>query len=140
MRSKYLYWAPRVLAILFIAFLSIFALDVFVEGYSFLELSIALFMHLIPALILVGVLWVAWRREKVGGIIFVIIGFLFTIFFRTYSNLIGFLLISFPVFLIGFLFWISKLRVKKRIETKKVSIKAKKKAKKVKRSKKKKKA
>ena len=136
MCSKYLYWAPRVLAILFIAFLSIFALDVFGEGYGFLELLIALFMHLIPALILVGVLWVAWRREKVGGIIFVIIGFLFTIFFRTYSNLIGFLLISFPVFLIGFLFWINKPEVKKGTETKK--IKAKKKAGKVKRKKKKK--
>ncbi len=135
MRSKYLYWAPRVLAILFIAFLSIFALDVFGEGYGFLELLIALFMHLIPALILVGVLLVAWKREKVGGIIFIIIGFLFTIFFRTYSNLIGFLLISFPVFLIGFLFWINKPEVKERIETKKIKVK---KAGKVKRKKKKK--
>lgn len=114
MHNKYLYWAPRVLAILFIMFISIFALDVFGEGYGFLELLVALFMHLIPVFILAAVLLIAWRWEKIGGIIFILLGLLFTFFFHTYRDLIGFLIISGPVFLIGVLFLISKAKIKKK--------------------------
>ena len=52
-------WTPRVLTILFILFMAIFALDVFGE-YSFPLILVALFMHLIPNFILIGVLLVAW--------------------------------------------------------------------------------
>lgn len=138
MRSKYLYWAPRVLAILFIAFLSIFALDVFGEGYGFLELSIALFMHLIPVFGLVAVLLIAWRWEKIGGIIFIILALGFTVFFNTYQQgLLVFLAISGPPFLIGALFWISSLEAESKAVRKIKSIKTKKagKAKKKKRRK-----
>jgi len=134
MCSKYFYWAPRVLTIFFIAFLSIFALDVFSEGYGFLELSVALFMHLIPSFILVAILLIAWKWEKIGGIIFIVLALGFTVFFNTYQQgILAFLAISGPPFLIGALFLVSKLKVKK-----KASIKAKKKAGKVKRKKKRK--
>jgi len=46
--KKALYWAPRIIAILFIVFISLFALDVFIEGYGFWETIVALFMHLVP--------------------------------------------------------------------------------------------
>jgi len=40
--KRVLFWAPRVLGILFALFLSLFALDVFSEGYSFGETMLAL--------------------------------------------------------------------------------------------------
>ena len=41
--NKILFWLPRILAIIYIAFLSLFALDVFWEGYGFFETIAALF-------------------------------------------------------------------------------------------------
>lgn len=71
---KFLFWTPRVLCMLFAAFISIFALDVFGEGRSFWGTLVALAMHLIPtALVLVG-LAVAWRWEWVGGALFFALG------------------------------------------------------------------
>ena len=54
--NKLLHYAPRVIAILGILFLSSFALDVFGEGYSAADLVVALFMHLIPSFVLIAVL------------------------------------------------------------------------------------
>ena len=68
--TRVIYWAPRGLCILFALFLSVFALDVFSEGYGFGETILALFMHLIPTLIVVIALVIAWRWELVGAILF----------------------------------------------------------------------
>lgn len=65
---KWLYWLPRVAVLLFAAFVSLFALDVFDAGYSGRELLVALFMHLIPTLVMLGAIAVAWRREWVGAL------------------------------------------------------------------------
>ena len=54
--KKFLYWLPRILAILYILFIALFALDVFGAGYSPLETVIALFMHLVPNYILIAIL------------------------------------------------------------------------------------
>ena len=101
--KKILYWTPRVLTILYITFISIFALDVFGE-YGFPEVLVALFMHLVTTFILIIILIIAWKRELIGGVILMALGILFTIFFKTYEELINFLLISLPVFLVGGLF------------------------------------
>ena len=65
--ERLLYWAPRVLCILFAGFVSVFALDVFDERYGFWHTCLALMVHLIPTFILVAVLIVAWRFEVIGG-------------------------------------------------------------------------
>jgi hypothetical protein len=113
---KLLCWFPRILGILFILFISMFALDVFGE-YSFPEILIALFMHLIPSFILIIILVVAWKWERIGGILYIMLSILFTLFFRTYQDIIVFLLISFPVLLTGILFILNSRKEKK--ETKK---------------------
>ena len=69
--QRILHWTPRVLGILFVAFVSIFALDVFDAGYSFWETLVALTMHLIPTFVLIAVLIAAWRWPWVGGVAFV---------------------------------------------------------------------
>ena len=65
-----LFWAPRIISILFILFLSLFALDVFGQGYGFWETVQALFMHLLPSLLLVAALLLAWRWEWIGAVLY----------------------------------------------------------------------
>ncbi len=57
-----LYWIPRILWILFIIFISLFALDVFSEGYSFGETILAFLIHLVPTYILIIALLITWNR------------------------------------------------------------------------------
>lgn len=77
--KRALFWSPRALSILFIAFLSIFALDVFGENLSFGQTLLALLMHLIPSLLLIGVLVVAWRWEWVGALLYAAAGTLYVL-------------------------------------------------------------
>jgi len=98
---------PRILAILYIAFISLFAFDVFEEGYGLLGTMLALFMHLIPSFILIACLVLAWKRPKIGGIVFMALGVVFTLFFRTYQRLDVFLIVSLPLLVVGALFIIA---------------------------------
>ena len=66
-----LYWTPRVLCILYAAFISIFAADVFGGGAGFWRTAVALLIHLIPTFLLIAVLVVSWRREWIGGVLFI---------------------------------------------------------------------
>lgn len=69
--AKSLLWAPRILGIMFALFLSIFALDVFGQGYGFWGTALALFMHLIPTFVLLIALAMAWRWPWVGALTFI---------------------------------------------------------------------
>lgn len=113
-KNKIVYWSPRIISIIFILFISIFAFDVFGEGYGFPEVLVALFMHLIPSFILIGLTILAWKKPKIGGWFFISLGIGFTIFFNTYREIISFLIISGPVFLIGALYLIESYNKKKK--------------------------
>jgi hypothetical protein len=76
---RILYWTPRILCLLFAAFTSIFALDVFDGHHGFLETMLALLMHLIPTFFLLLVLVAAWRWEWVGAVVFTALGVLYTV-------------------------------------------------------------
>jgi hypothetical protein len=102
--KKWLQWTPRIIAILYILFLALFALDVIQPEYSFWEILGGLFMHLIPNFLLLAALIIAWRWPMVGGSLFLILGVIGTFRYQTYDRLDTFLLISLPVFVIGFLF------------------------------------
>jgi len=93
--KKIVYWLPRILSILFIAFISVFALDVFSEPRWLL----ALFIHLIPGYFLVAITIVAWKHEILGGFLFLIAGFALLIFTHFEALIIGI-----PAFVIGALF------------------------------------
>ncbi len=69
-----LFWTPRVLCLLFAVFLSLFALDVFNEGYGFWKTILALFMHLVPTWIVLAVLAISWRWEWAGALLFACLG------------------------------------------------------------------
>ena len=72
--KQVLFWTPRVLGSLFAAFLSLFALDVFGEGYGFPEIILALVVHLLPALVVLTAVLIAWRWEAVGGFLLIVLG------------------------------------------------------------------
>src|SRR5262249_39770619 len=100
--ERSLFWTPRVLGVLFAAFLSLFALDVFGEGYGFWGTILALVMHLIPTLVLLIVLAIAWRWEAVGGILFIALGAWYLI--ASWGHVSWALVISGPLVLTGGLF------------------------------------
>ena len=103
-----MYWTPRVLAILFALFITLFALDVFYETFTFWQTIVSLLIHLIPTAILLLILFIAWKWEYVGGILYILLGIGFTLFFETYKNIVTFSIISLPVIAIGLLFIIYK--------------------------------
>jgi hypothetical protein len=107
MKKKIIYWLPRILTILFILFISIFALDVFSDGHTFPTILLALLMHLIPGFALLILLLIAWKWEKIGGILFILLAIIFTIWFNLYRDVISFLIIGLPVLAVGILFLIS---------------------------------
>jgi len=116
----WLYWSPRILTILFILFISMFALDIFGNGYTFWETVIGLFMHLIPSIMLTIFLIIAWKWEWVGAVGF----FLFTVWYvgfmalRVLTNpaeiwMMSYsLIIAGPAILIGILWWLNWVKKK----------------------------
>jgi hypothetical protein len=115
--DKYKVWTPRILSIAFVLFLMVFSLDVFEPGLSAREIATGLFMHNIPALILLAVVVISWKREIVGGIVFIIVGILFTVrmaatMITNQFEWIGLsqLIIAGPAFLIGVLFIVNWLK------------------------------
>ena len=107
--SKIIFWMPRVLAIFFIAFLSLFSLDIFDENRGFWMTILGLLMHNIPSLILIIVLIISWNYEIIGGVAFILAGLLYIvlIFMNPVFNwymLFWSMIIAGPAFLIGILF------------------------------------
>jgi hypothetical protein len=64
----------------------------------------ALLMHLIPTVIFLVILGIAWRWERIGGILFILLGLLYITLFWDPDQLPAYLLISGPLFLAGIFF------------------------------------
>jgi len=119
--SKFIYWTPRILSILFLLFLTMFSLDVFDGNYGFWGTILALFMHNIPVFLLAIVLWISWKHEIVGGIVFILAGLLYTLRLLMTAITNGFewyyiawsIQISGIAFLIGILFIVGWFKKKK---------------------------
>jgi len=115
--AKSLYWAPRILCMLFIPFLMLFSLDVFDEASGFKEVLIGLLMHNIPVFILIIILGVSWRYEWVGAVLFNALGFFYIWWAWGKFDIYAYLFISGPLFLIGLLFltgWIKRSDIRPR--------------------------
>jgi hypothetical protein len=78
--KKGLFWTPRILSIIFVLFLSLMSLDVFESAQGFWQTTGALFLHLLPALILLAVVIISWKREIVGGVAFLVAGLAYIVF------------------------------------------------------------
>ncbi|MDD2799467.1 MAG: hypothetical protein PHV20_12825 [Bacteroidales bacterium] len=72
--NKFVHWCPRIMGILAVLFVSMFALDSFDSQLTVWEQISAFLVHLIPSFILLVFLLIAWRWELVGGILLAAIG------------------------------------------------------------------
>lgn len=106
-------WVARLSTIAFALFLSIFAMDVFNEELGFGNSLIALFMHLIPSLLILLILLFSWRWEWIGGIGYMLLGFVYLFLSKNRFDWISIVLISVPLFSLGILFWIGWFQRKK---------------------------
>lgn len=111
--EKVLYWTPRLVCIAAILFVSIFAMDAFSPGTALYKQILAFLIHLIPSFLLTAILVFAWKKEFAGGILFIIIGIVFSImvynlnYERTHSVWISLGIIAsitIPFILVGVLF------------------------------------
>ena len=121
---KIFYWLPRIICILAILFVSLFAADAFAPGLTIWQQISAFIMHLIPSFVLVAFLIVAWKWEYVGGIIFIIIGLGLSplVFIHNYKmnhsiwmSLWIILLITIPFVIVGILFVVSHFLKKREL-------------------------
>jgi hypothetical protein len=104
--KRFLFWSPRLLCILFAVFVSVFALDVFGQGYGFWKTILALSMHMIPTAIIILFLAISWRWEWVGGVLYIALGILYIVMFRGRFPWSVYVVMSGPLFLVGILFLI----------------------------------
>lgn len=68
--KKTLFWTPRIGGILFVLFISLFALDIFEMQLGFWGTIVGLFMHLIPSILLAIAIFLAWKWEWIGAVLF----------------------------------------------------------------------
>ncbi len=76
-----LHWTPRVLGVIYAAFISLFAFDVWGLGGDFWDELAGFIVHLLPTYLIVAALIIAWRRPWVGGILFLLLATGFGLFF-----------------------------------------------------------
>jgi hypothetical protein len=112
-----LFWTPRILSILFIVFLSLFALDVLDGNLGFWQTALALTMHLIPVFVLIAALFLAWRWEWIGAGIYAAAGLIYIVWVVSMSRplslpmrLIWIATIAGPALVIAGLFWANWLK------------------------------
>ncbi len=111
--ARIVFWAARGMSILFVVFISVFALDVFSEEYAFWETILALILHLVPTFVLIVILLIAWKWEVIGGAIFILMGFGYFFMAGFHRPISWYVLISGPLFLTGVLFLLSRFFVRK---------------------------
>lgn len=121
---KILHWTPRIICILAILFISLFAADSFALELTFWQQIGGFIMHLIPSFILIAILIVAWKWEYIGGIIFLVMAlglspFVFMLNYNRNHSVgmsLGIILaITFPFIIVGILFIISHIMKKKNL-------------------------
>jgi hypothetical protein len=104
--NKVIYWSPRILSICFILFLSLFALDVFNE-YSGWKIIPALLIHLLPSLVLLALVIIAWKYDLVGMAVFFIAAISYVLAVGFHHHWSWYASISGPAVVIGVLFLLS---------------------------------
>lgn len=100
MQVRLLYWTPRLLALAAAVFLSLFALDSF-TGESGGWAAVA--MHLIPSVMVLAALAVAWRHEVAGGLLFIGLGAAYVVMVGGH-RLDWIAVVAGPLWVIGVLF------------------------------------
>ena len=67
----------RGLGIVIVAFFVVLDLDAFQEYDRFWDILAALLIQLVPAAMVLAALWLAWRRPRAGGVLYLALGLLY---------------------------------------------------------------
>ncbi len=108
--NRVLFWTPRLLMILFIGFISLFALDSFDGEQPFIEKIGSFLIHLITTAVPIILLIIFWRREWVGGIAFLLLAIGYIIMAWGKFPVSVYFLISGSLFIISSLFWVNWIK------------------------------
>ena len=107
-----LLWAPRVLGILVCLFLSLFALDAFGAGKTFMRALPDFLIHIAPMAVLLVVVALSWKWEWLGGVVFTALACGYAYLARHHAAWIP--TIAGPLLVVGVLFlwsWVHRRRV-----------------------------
>jgi len=120
--SKFFHWLPRVICIISILFISLFAADSFTPELTFWQQVGDFLIHLIPSFVMLGILIIAWKRDLFGSIAFGLVGLVmipiiyginYKMNHSVWSSLGVVCAIALPFFIIGVLFFVSYSKKKK---------------------------
>lgn len=101
--SLWVRWSPRVLAILYALFLSLFAFDSWEGAATFWEGLAGFLIHLMPVYVVAAALAAGWRWPRAGGVLFLALAAGFALVFN-WSEPLTLLLMAGPPALAGVLF------------------------------------
>ena len=104
MTAKLLYWIPRILTILAILFMMIFSFDSFGGNEPLQRQLLGFLMHNIPVFILAVILIIAWKRELIGGILFIAAFIAAALKFNSFGGNPASLIVIAPFLITGLLF------------------------------------
>ncbi len=108
--GRLILWSPRVLGVLVSAFIAAFALDAFGPATPLLTALPDFFVHLIPAVVLLGIVVASFRRPWIGAMAFIGLAIAYALFVPT-GRLDWTLVISGPLIVVGVLFlWSWRVR------------------------------
>lgn len=111
--KKILLWIPRVLTILFILFISMFALDSFGGDKTVFAQIGEFLIHLIPSFVLIVLLYFSWRHEIIGAVAFLLLAISYIIMAWGKFPLSTYFIISGPMVVISVLFLMNWFMKKK---------------------------
>lgn len=94
--GRALVWAPRILGIAVALFIGVFALDALGEGLQ------AILLHLVPTIVLLLTVLLAWHRPWVGALVFSALAVVYAATVPARPDWI--LVISGPLLAVGLLF------------------------------------
>lgn len=106
MTNQLLFWPPRIISLLFVVFVSLFAFDVFEQAQGW-AVALALLIHLLPSFLLLGIVFLAWRHDLFGAIAFLSLAIIYVLsvgFDRPWS---WYATIAGPCLVVSLLFFIS---------------------------------
>jgi hypothetical protein len=95
-------WSPRILGALVSVFLGAFALDAFSAGKSFADALADFVIHLIPSVVLLGVVLASWHRPLIGGLTFIALAIVYVGIARNHVEWT--VVISGPLLVVGVLY------------------------------------
>ncbi|HPT31548.1 MAG TPA: hypothetical protein PLW67_06885 [Prolixibacteraceae bacterium] len=103
-------WTARLLLIAAILFMMLFSLDVFESEGSLGSKLTGLLIHNLPALALLAILILAWKKEFWGGILVIAATLGMMVFFHSFTSNKASLIVMMPFLIAGLLFLISHFR------------------------------